>query len=381
MLSQTRSARPTPDVRSPNRRAVLRGTGGFLLGSMAAGLAGCAAPPPEPEPFDPNSLVYPPPPEQARYYYENTLWGSGSVIVETSTDRFRRFATGEGARGRGFAKPFGVVARNGRVYVSDTVSRQVHALDLVQKRYFVIGRKGVGRLLKPLGMAVDAAKSLYVVDGSARRVLIYDSEGNYVTAVGVNKELERPSAVAVTPDGQRIYALDTGGVRSTNHQIVVFDPSGNVIQTIGGRGKANGEFNLPLDCYFAPDGRLYVVDTGNFRIQVFSADGTFSHSFGSAGRYPGQFGHPKGIAVNADGIVFVTDTNFAIFQLFNQQGEILMWIGERDEKGGPGRFILPAGISVDVDGRIYVVDQFFRRVDVFRPASLPEDWPVGQMVA
>jgi len=381
MLSQALPARSTPYSRGPNRRAILKGTGGLLIGSAAAALAGCAAPPPEAEPFDPRSLVYPPPPEQARYYYEMTLWGSGSVIEETSTDRFRRFATGESLRGKGFAKPFGVVARNGRVYVSDTVNREVHALDLVQKRYFELGRKGVGRLLKPLGMAMDAAGMLYVVDGSAQRVLIYDAEGNYVTSVGVNKELERPSGVAVTPDGQRIYAVDTGGVRSTNHQVVVFDPAGRVIQTIGGRGTGNGEFNLPLDCCLGPDGRLYVVDTGNFRIQVFSPDGTFERSFGAAGRYPGQFGHPKSIAVGADGIIYVTDTNFGIFQLFDNNGQILMWVGERSEKGGPGKFILPAGISIDVDGRIYVVDQFFQRVDVFRPASLPEDWPVGQKVA
>ena len=58
-----------------------------------------------------------------------------------------------------------------------------------------------------------------------------------------------------------------------------------------------------------------------------------------------------------------------------------MSVGARSENGGPGTFLLPAGISVDVDGRIYVVEQFFRKLEVFRPADLPEDWPVGQVVA
>jgi hypothetical protein len=32
--------------------------------------------------------------------------------------------------------------------------------------------------------------------------------------------------------------------------------------------------------------------------------------------------------------------------------------------------MLPAGIDVDEDGRVYMVEQFFRKVDVFRPASI-----------
>ena len=30
----------------------------------------------------------------------------------------------------------------------------------------------------------------------------------------------------------------------------------------------------------------------------------------------------------------------------------------------------PSGISVDEDGRVYMVDQWFRKIDVFRPATL-----------
>ena len=361
------------------RRALLAASGSAVL--MGGVLGGCAAPPSEAPAFDPRELVYPPPPETPRFYFDNTIWGSGSVIEETSTDRFRRFATGESLRGRGFAKPFGVAADRGRIYISDTVSRHVHVLDFPGKQYSMMGRKGVGRLTKPLGMATDQAGRIYVVDGTAQRVLVYDPQGTYITSIGNGDQLERPSAVAVTPDGTRVYVLDTGGVRSDRHQVAVYDGSGRLERNIGRRGIGEGEFNLPLDCCLGPDGRLYVVDTGNFRIQVFSADGAFHHAFGKVGRRPGQFGHPKGIAVDSSGIIYVTDTNFGIFQLFNTDGQILMWVGERSESAGPGKFILPAGIAVDVDGRVYAVDQFFQKVDVFRPASLPIDWPIGQSVA
>ena len=44
--------------------------------------------------------------------------------------------------------------------------------------------------------------------------------------------------------------------------------------------------------------------------------------------------------------------------------------------------MLPAGIDVDEDGRVYLVEQFFRKVDVFRPATLaPEEGYLGRTQA
>jgi len=326
---------------------------------------------------EPVKLVYPLPPEPPRFYYERTLTGSGNVEADTATDRFRRFATGERRTGRGFTKPFDIVARNGRILVSDTVSRRVAVLDFPRKRYYEIGTSGIGRLTKPLGVAVDNVGHVYVCDGTAKRIQVYDADGAYLRSIGDTKDFSRPSDVAVNADGSRIYVVDTGGVKETPHTVHVFDGNGSYLFRIGKRGNKEGEFNLPLTATVGPDGNLYVVDTGNFRVQVFSPDGKFLKSFGKAGRVPGTFAHPKGISVDEAGNVYVVDTSFGNFQIFDAQGRLLLFIGNRGPTGGPGEYLLPAGISVDVDGRIYVVDQFFRKVDVFRPASLPEGAVVG----
>jgi sugar lactone lactonase YvrE len=115
-----------------------------------------------------------------------------------------------------------------------------------------------------------------------------------------------------------------------------------------------------------------VLDSGNFRVQAFSPDGEFLFSFGQAGRTPGFFSHPKSIAIDREGKIYVSDTFFANIQIFDEHGRILMFMGDRSDRGGPGEFILPAGVSVDADGRVYMVDQFFRKVEVFRPAGVPE---------
>jgi len=267
-------------------------------------------------------------------------------------------------------KPFDVAVHEGRVYVSDTVQRAVIVFDIPGKHYFEIGLEEPGGLVKPLGIDIAADGTLYVCDVSARRVMVYSADGRFERALGTELPLQRPSDVAVNPDGTRLYVVDTGGVDSDNHYVYVLDTTtGTLLQRIGRRGSDDGEFNLPLQAAVAPDGTLYVVDSGNFRVEAFDATGNFQASFGSVGRYPGQFARPKGIAVDRDGKLYVIDTAFGNFQIFEPSGRLLMFIGERGQSGYPGKFMLPAGIDVANDGRIYVVDQFFRKVDIFRPVG------------
>ncbi len=356
------------------RRQVLKAGGAFLA---TAALGGCVAETKE-EVSEPEIIVYPPPPETPRFFHERTIFGSLDVVEESDTSRFRRLVTGESQRGISFSKPFDCAVHRGRLYVSDTVSRAVFAFDFANRRFFDIGESGPGRLRKPLGLSIDASGRLYVCDGTTRRIQVFGADGKYLTSMGRDGDLERPSAVAVNAEGTRIYAVDTGGVKTSLHRVRVFDSQGNVIQDIGTRGSGPGQFNLPLNAAVHPDGRLFVVDTGNFRVQIFGPEGDFQHTFGKSGRYPGQFSHPKGIAIDVDGKLFITDTAFGLVQIFDERGQVLMALGDRSEAGGTAALILPAGVATDVDGRVYVVDQFFRKVEVFREATVPKDWPAGK---
>jgi DNA-binding beta-propeller fold protein YncE len=340
---------------------------------LALSVSGCAGGPAAVSQTGP--LVWPPPPEPPRFHFEQTITGSGDIIEETTADRLKRVATGESTRGKGFDKPFGVVAVNGRVYVGDTVSRRIAVYDLATKRYLEIGASGSGALQKPLGIAADQKGRIYVVDATAKRVTVYDQTGTYVGAIANGNMLERPSGVGVNADGSRVYVVDTGGVTSDSHRVRVFSGDGKHLFDFGRRGSAPGEFNLPNYLTVGPDGNVYVVDNGNFRIEKFSADGEFISSFGGVGRQSGQFSRPKGVAVDKDANVYVVDAAFGNFQIFDKEGRLLLYVGERDEKGGPGKFLLPSGISVDNDGRVYVVDQFLRKLEVFRPAGIPAERP------
>ncbi len=329
--------------------------------------AACSTTPEKPQVSAP--IVFPPPPDQPRFIYERTLIYSSDVERLSSLDRFKSFATGTSLKIKGLVKPYGVSVHRGRVFVTDTVQRTVFVFDIPGERFFTIGTDSPGELIKPIGIDTSEYGEVFVCDISARHIRVYDRDGHYLRTIGNSQLLQRPVSVAVA--GNLTYVIDNGGITSQNHQIVIFDTAtGKHIKTVSKRGSRQGELNLPLQAATAPDGSIYVVDSGNFRIQQFDSNGKALQTFGSVGRMPGQFARPKGIATDATGNIYVVDTAFGNFQIFNDKGELLMFIGERSHAGSPGKYMLPADIDVDEDGRIYVVDQFFRKVDVFRPATL-----------
>lgn len=340
-----------------------------LIAAVAL-LAACAGTPESERAFV--SPVYPPPPAEPRFVYERTLLYNEDVEEVTSGMRFKQYALGESRKLRGLVKPFDVAVHEGRVYVTDTVQRVVLLFDIPGKRFVEIGGEKPGRLSKPMGIDIAADGTLYVADITERRIMAYDADGRYLRTIGGSELLQRPSDVALNPDGSRVYVVDTGGVESDEHVIHVFDAhGGDHLGKIGARGDGAGAFNLPLQASVAGDGTLYVVDSGNFRVAAFDPDGNYLFSFGSVGRHPGQFARPKGIATDAAGNVYVVDTAFGNVQIFDPRGQLLMFLGERGQSGYPGKYMLPAGIDVGADGRLYVVDQFFRKIDIYRPAAAP----------
>jgi DNA-binding beta-propeller fold protein YncE len=336
-------------------------------------LVGCSAT--ETAPDKPLAdLVYPAAPEQARFFFERMLLSSLDVDFETEDSKISRYLTGTGRIGQGMLKPFDIATHKGRIFVSDPPKRTIHIFDPHEYLYTEVKEvTGGGALTKPFGIDTDNDGNLYVLDQTAGDVKIYDRNGEYLRKIGDKKSFSMPTGLAVTPDGSKVYISDTGGVSTERHHILELDvKDGKVLRTIGRRGTEDVEFNLPKDIVLDGD-HLYIVDSGNFRIQVIDLKTEeLILKFGSIGRRPGQFSRPKGIALDSDKNIYVSDAAFGNFQIFNNQGELLLFIGERSNLLAPAKYMLNSGIAVDEDNRVLIADQFHRKVDIFRPAALAE---------
>jgi DNA-binding beta-propeller fold protein YncE len=261
----------------------------WLAGAVAAAAvlaAGCAQVPVEMPRATVAPLVFPPAPDEPRFVYERTLYGAPDVVVEDAATELRRKVTGEVRVGDMLSKPYGVAVYQGKILVTDTVSRYVLVLDVPNGRTYRIGdAEGPNALVKPIGIDVDAKGNVYVADISQKQIIVYDTAGKLLKKIGGPEIFDRLTSVTVNPEGTLIYAVDIGGVSSERHVVRVFDADGKHTMDIGRRGTGPGEFNLPRDLAIGKDGRLYVVDGGNFRVVVFDRHGKYLTAFGSVGRW------------------------------------------------------------------------------------------------
>ena len=256
-------------------------------------------------------------------------------------------------------------------------------------------------IFRAAGVAVGGDDRVYVFNRSANNVIVFDREGDMITAW--DRDFIEPHAATVDQHGN-IYLVD----RDT-HVIEKFTLDGELLMTLGNRNqpsdtggtelgqlanKAGGPNNKPTGVAVAADGTIFVSDGyQNCRVHKYDAEGNHLMSWGVPGKVePGHFHLPHGIGVDNRGRVLVCDRENHRIQLFNQDGEHLetwtgfrqptavvigpddtvyvpelqarvtildsdgkvlgQWGGEEDQ--APGGFVAPHGIAIDSHGDIYV---------------------------
>lgn len=176
------------------------------------------------------------------------------------------------------------------------------------------------------------------------------------TVLELDAKLSLPSDVAVGSSG-RIYVVSGG-----NHEVAVFDESGERIGTVGEQGSEPGQFFEPVGIGIGPQGELYVADKGNQRLQVFSDNGQLRREIPL--EEEGEAVDPVDIAVSADGKeLFVTANNSHRVLVFSNKGKLLRGWGEEGEDDGQFRY--PATLAIDASGNVLVVDVLNQRVQKF----------------
>lgn len=173
--------------------------------------------------------------------------------------------------------------------------------------------------------------------------------------------LNVPFGLAAAPDGS-IYVADTG-----NDRIQQVAPDGRVLQLWGSQGAGPTQFSGPTDVAVGADGSVYVADTGNSRVSRFGPDGTLLGQWQGGPDAESALRLPYGLTVAPDGTLWVADSYRHRLQHFSATGT---WLGMWGRMGtAEGELQEPSAVAVSADGRVYVVDRANNRVQQFSAAG------------
>jgi len=168
-------------------------------------------------------------------------------------------------------------------------------------------------------------------------------------------QFHMPREVGFSPDGSRLYILDR------SHRVQVFAPDGRFITMWN---TPPGQLGNPRGLDVAPDGTLFVADTHNSGILVYSPEGRLLRKWGRPGRAPGQFISVTDVALDSRGDLWACEygaSNDRV-QKFDAAGHCMVTFGKFGS--GVGEFSRPQGIAIDDRDRVYVADAVNHRVQV-----------------
>ncbi|WP_224746301.1 T9SS type B sorting domain-containing protein [Mucilaginibacter glaciei] len=239
-----------------------------------------------------------------------------------------------------FSEPTGLcIDKQGNLYVTDKNSHIIRKITPAGFVTTIAGKAGVtgqtnaqgeaARFNNPLAIAVDDAGFLYVADyannmirgiapdGTVRTIAGSTNAGNGVVSdadkQGTAATFRVPSAIAVTPDGKKIYVGESSYIRT-------IDVDGNVVSVVGS--------------FFA----------GNY-------DGTYRGA---------RVNQPIGLTIDAANTIFIGDAGNNLIRRFDAQGQVTTLAGftpgYADGIGAAARFNGAAGVAISPNGDLYVAD-------------------------
>lgn len=223
---------------------------------------------------------------------------------------------------------------------------------------------------KPLGVAVspDGSRIYATQSGATPSTLVFDRDGVKVgelVAPAKPETLHVPVYVAVDPVNGDVYVGDRAAGK-----VYVYDDSGTYRWTFEPKGDV-GTIS-PLGLAIGADGTVYVADVlsatpADHRVLVFAHDGTLRTVLGK-----GELNYPNAIVVGTKGEIYVSDSNNGRVVVIDDTGKVSTLVARGVGDGDLG---LPRGLSIDDQGRLFIVDTTDHMVRLFTIGATPTTHP------
>lgn len=247
------------------------------------------------------------------------------------------------------------------------------------KSNLIDGPVAVSEFNGPQGIVFDKNGSIFITEMNWNSVRKISFDGNvstiagsslagFVDGNGLNARFNAPAAIATDINGNLFVADKINNVirRITTTGVV------STYAGTGSSGMTNGPalsatFSTPSGVAVAPNGDVYVADTGNSVIREISSAGVVSTLAGSAGTtgstdgtIGARFNAPTGLALDGVGNIFVADTGNHTIRKITPSGVVSTIAGTAGSDGYAdgvnALFRAPVALVLDNGGNIYVAD-------------------------
>lgn len=125
--------------------------------------------------------------------------------------------------------------------------------------------------------------------------------------------LENATSIYATQD--HLFVVESG-----KHRLLKLDHNGNLIETLGGLGTGDYQFDTPIGVDATNGLKIYVTDYGNERIQVYDRRFQYLGSITGESGFQNRRISPTQLVVNDFGELFVYDENSKSILKFDQYG-------------------------------------------------------------
>jgi trimeric autotransporter adhesin len=257
------------------------------------------------------------------------------------------------------------------------------------------------QLRSPSDVLVDPSGNVFIADSTNFKIRKITPAGGISTVAGsgtsgfsgdngaaIAAQFNRPMGLAMDAAGS-LYIADLN-----NQRIRKLTPDGRVI-TIAGNGTAglsgdggpatSAQLNTPYGVAIDASGNLFIADTNNHCIRKVTPAGVISTIVGMGGiaGFSGDGGQalyaqlnaPAGVAVDLAGNLFIADTNNSRIRMVNVAGIITTIAGTGANgfrgDGGPANsawLSQPRHLTVDPAGNLFIVDAANHRIRELVPA-------------